>query len=801
MICTLILIIQAAGSGLLFQTGETEKRKTSEKEALLPGQAEQIRLTGTVDRIEEKEKVTAVFLTDNQISASGQKISESKVLVYMKPDQIKIRNQNPTKKQNNRIRPGNRLRITGEAEVFSSARNPGNFDQKSYYEKQGIRFLVWAEQADLVSGRTDPIRDFLQCLRDGWREKLVRHLGEYYGNTMSAVLLGEKSGLDEEMKKMYQKNGIGHILAISGLHMSFIGSGLYSLLRKIGLPFAAAGVCGGILLILYTVMIGGSVSAVRALIMFLIRAGADVWGRDYDLPTSLLVSAAAACLWQPLYLTDAAYQLSYGAILGIVLLTPVFEEMLRCRETDRKRIRFRKKEGENRKDRNKGADRFIHCISGIPGKLGAGLSSSLAVSVFLMGPLLYFYFEVPPYSALLNLLVIPAMSLIMGAGLLGSFLTLIWDRLGSLVLQACRAVLFLYDGSCVLAGSLPGSRFVTGRPGIPWLAVYYGAMAAAYLAYRCLICRKKRREAEKKELGPGELRLLKMPGIFLLCFAAAMPVVCRSGYEHPGGVQITVLDVGQGDGIFIRSASGKTYFIDGGSSDVSSPGSYRIEPFLLAQGTDTLDYVFLSHGDSDHLNGMTEMLANQKMGVRIRTLVLPPEQFHDDKLAGAARTALENGTRLAVMKPGDKISEALPDVEFSLVCLAPEESLLAEKGSNAASMVLELTYGEFSMLFTGDLEGSGEKALAESGRLKSYTVLKAAHHGSRSSGSEEFLHIINPSVALISAGQENRYGHPHPETLERLENADCSVYSTQDYGALSVWSDGIRVEIDGFLGT
>ncbi len=333
------------------------------------------------------------------------------------------------------------------------------------------------------------------------------------------------------------------------------------------------------------------------------------------------------------------------------------------------------------------------------------------------------------------------------------------------------------------------------------MAVYYGAMAAAYLAYRCLICRKKRREAEKKELGPGELRLLKMPGIFLLCFAAAMPVVCRSGYEHPGGVQITVLDVGQGDGIFIRSASGKTYFIDGGSSDVSSPGSYRIEPFLLAQGTDTLDYVFLSHGDSDHLNGMTEMLANQKMGVRIRTLVLPPEQFHDDKLAGAARTALENGTRLAVMKPGDKISEALPDVEFSLVCLAPEESLLAEKGSNAASMVLELTYGEFSMLFTGDLEGSGEKALAESGRLKSYTVLKAAHHGSRSSGSEEFLHIINPSVALISAGQENRYGHPHPETLERLENADCSVYSTQDYGALSVWSDGIRVEIDGFLGT
>lgn len=223
MICTLILIIQAAGTGLLFQAGETEERGLSEKESVFPDRAEQILLTGTVDRIEEKEKVTAVFLTDNQISASGQKISESEVLVYIKPDQIKIRNKNQTQNQNNnRIRAGNRLRITGEAEVFSSARNPGNFDQKFYYEKQGIRFLVWAEQIDLISGKTDQVRDFLQRLRTGWKEKLIRHLGEYYGNTMSAVLLGEKNGLDEEMKKMYQKNGIGHILAISGVQTLFL---------------------------------------------------------------------------------------------------------------------------------------------------------------------------------------------------------------------------------------------------------------------------------------------------------------------------------------------------------------------------------------------------------------------------------------------------------------------------------------------------------------------------------------------------------------------------------------------------
>lgn len=216
MTCALILIFQAVGTGSLFRAGETEHVDLTETESGSSVWTEQVYFTGTVDRIEEKENVTAVFLTDNQISASGQKISESKVLVYVKPDQIKISNQNQTENQNdNRIRAGNRLRIAGEAEVFSSARNPGNFDQKFYYEKQGIRFLIWAEQVELISGRTDRVKDFLQRMRAAWKEKLVRHLGEYYGNTMSAVLLGEKSGLDEEMKKMYQKNGIGHILAIN----------------------------------------------------------------------------------------------------------------------------------------------------------------------------------------------------------------------------------------------------------------------------------------------------------------------------------------------------------------------------------------------------------------------------------------------------------------------------------------------------------------------------------------------------------------------------------------------------------
>lgn len=170
---------------------------------------ESVTLQGTVYRIEEKTKVTAVCVKDNAVSVSGQKFNESKIMVYIRPDQPEIK-------------IGNRIKISGEASVFETARNPGNFDQRAYYARQGLYVLVWAEAVEVISAETDRVQHFLYEMRSGWRKILTEHLGEYYGGTMSAVLLGDKSGLDAEMKKLYQKNGIGHLLAISGVQTLFL---------------------------------------------------------------------------------------------------------------------------------------------------------------------------------------------------------------------------------------------------------------------------------------------------------------------------------------------------------------------------------------------------------------------------------------------------------------------------------------------------------------------------------------------------------------------------------------------------
>ena len=780
-ICILFLVIQSIR--VLFSG--VEEMQPSALEKVVSYGEKQVELAGTVYRIEEKKKVTAVFLKDSTVSVADQMLNESEILVYISQNET----ERPTE-----IKIGNRAAASGEAEVFEPARNPGNFDQKTYYLRQGIHVLVWAEQFRILSHDKKPVRQFLSEVRGRWNELLLRHLGDYYGGTMSAILLGEKSGLDAGMKTMYQKSGISHLLAISGLHMTFLGMGIYNLLRKAGCGFTISGLTGGVLLILYSLMIGAGVSSLRALIMFMVRIGAEITGRDYDLLTSLFLSAAILCFRQPLYLTDAGFQLSYGAILGIALFSPVFSEMFGCAQvSDRKRRLERRKTGRIARVQSKGFTILLWILN--------GLSTSLAVNVFLLGPLLWFYFEVPPYSVFLNLIVIPVMPVAMGAGVAGSALSLMSDAAGGAVLQICGGVLRSYDQVCTWAGMLPCNRFVAGKPDAPWIVVYYLVLAGLWILFK-YIAGKREQEEEKRKSGNKisnkSRKPCRLPGCAILFFAAGMALVCRGGFRLPDEAQITVLDVGQGDGIHIRHDS-LNCLIDGGSSDVSSVGTYRLEPYFLSRGVDALDYVFVTHGDDDHISGVREMLENQTFGVKIRNLVMPPLEYQDEKLIELAQIAVKNGTRVTVMDPGDKITTGAAEEEKGMIltCIGPESGLEVEPG-NETSLVLDLSFGEFDMLFTGDVEGSGEESLISSGLLRDYDVLKAAHHGSENSGTEEFLQITAPEYAVISAGKDNRYGHPHAETLQRLNDAGCTVYSTQDNGAVMIRSDGVTMTINGF---
>lgn len=602
---------------------------------------------------------------------------------------------------------------------------------------------------------------------------------------------------------------------MTGLHLSFVGIGMYKILRRLTGSYPIGGVFGILFLMLYIFMIGFTVSAVRALTMFLFRVGADMTGRHYDAPTAFSVAAVVVLLWRPLSLYDGGFWLSFGAVFAILVVVPVLQEaFVRVSYSSQKQ----NADGTALSAYFKGIRE--HMWQGIL----QGLTASIGINMIILPVLLYYFFEFPLYSFILNLFVIPLMSVLLFMGMAGSLFSVCFLPLSGACFRICSGILRLYEMSCNLTLTLPGARFVAGKPEIWQIAVYYGILVIVLLLLRekerlrehvddvddvgdaesmkyktCGRGIVSRKYAERGSGRSMQRRVTRL-GKFALVFGMAGIIILTHRWGERGKLMTVILDVGQGDGIFMRGPEGGTYLVDGGSSDVKKAGQYRIEPFLKSQGVGVVDYVLISHGDSDHMNGVEELIERQDIGVRIGTLVMPVQEVWDEALAGIAEKAKEHGVRVVVIEPGQSIKEG----NMEVTCIQPgNPGTEAENGKsegrnaeeeyepgNAASMVLAVKFGEFDMLLTGDVEGEGEEQLIEQlekqYRGHTWEVLKVAHHGSKNSSSEELLRQVKPAYAFISAGRENRYGHPHQETIKKLTDIGSNIYSTQENGAIVV---------------
>ena len=717
-VCLMVFLIfsigmTAGGSRFFREPMPPEIKKQAGKE---------VQITGQVYQIEVRESYQILYLILSKKTA--------RILVYDDAKQS--------------VQIGNKVNVKGELSLFEEARNPGNFDQKFYYEKQKIGAFLWAEALRVTDRESNPLKQGLYELRQKWKRILIDAAGEEDGGALAAILLGEKQGMDREIRELYQVNGIAHVLAISGLHLSFLGVGVYHLLRRITGSYTVGGLAGVLFLSAYILMIGMTVSAFRAMVMFLFRIGADLSGRHYDSPTALAAAAVTVCMWRPLSLYDSGFWLSFGALIAIIFIFPIFKNL--------------------------------------PAQ---SLWASVSVNLFLLPILMYSFYEVPIYGVFLNLIVIPLLSVLMAAGLIGTMISLFWEHAGEAIFLCCRIIFRVYEHSCEAALRLPFARVVTGQQDIWKILFYYVFLFAAVLLLR------------KKEENKGEKRSRKKRVVLSVLLVGTGMTILLFTAQVKDKITITMLDVGQGDGLVIRGPEGKTYFMDGGSSDVKKVGEYRIEPYLLSQGIGSLDYVFASHGDQDHISGIKELVQRQKTGVTIKRLVLPTQTVWDDALKELAEMAEKEGIPVFTMEKGQCLTEG----KLSLTCIQPGKGEMEETG-NSASLVLALRYGDFDMLFTGDVEGEGEKRLVDhlQGEYSEcvWDVLKTAHHGSGNSTTEEFLKTAAPQYAFISAGKNNSYGHPHKETLERLKDAGAIVYSTQEEGAVTIVVSEREFTISGF---
>lgn len=704
-----------------------------------------VQVTGRVYQKELRQQADGVVQVLYLKDLSGDSPPGKAVLCYLKNGQTEPE-------------MGSFVTVEGSYKAFERASNPGQFDSYSYYLISGISYRL--NQAIILEKTVGyhKAAEALYSFKRFLSGRLSECLPEKESTLMKAILLGEKGELDRELKELYQRNGIAHILAISGLHVSMLGMGLYHLLRKCGVPMKLSAMAAVLLLLIYGMMTGFSVSALRAIFMFSLHMLAVVFERTYDMLTALSVAAAVLLVGQPLYLNHSGFVFSFGCVLGIGVLTPAL--------TEGKGEFFQKKKSL--------------LVRGIKYVL-----SALSVSLVTLPIYLCYYYQFPVWSAFLNLLVIPLMSYLMVAGILLLIVSIICPPLSALVVLMIKGIFVVFDRACGINEQLPAHLVNIGRPQ-NWQILVWTAVLLLVI-----LMRKK----------------IALPVKWMLMLLAVLVIVW-----HPGkGMKLTFLDVGQGDGIYIETAEGSRFLVDGGSSSVSSAGEYRLLPFLRYQGTRSLDAIFVTHPDEDHCNGVKEILEQNINGdIYVQCLVLPDiaREAKNDSYKELEKTAEENKVPVAYISRGQK----LPMGKLNIACLHPVKGYMSED-ANAYSTVLMLTYGNFSALLTGDLEAEGEKELLSyfkniiksenkafcGDKMGNLTVLKAAHHGSAYSTPEEMLELLLPRYTVVSCGKNNSYGHPHKELVDRLADCKTEVMITYETGAVTFRTDGKKVWVESFL--
>lgn len=630
-------------------------------------------------------------------------------------------------------RLGSYVRVRGKLSLYQPATNPGEFDMASYYGALGIRGRIRQGELTETGSSRWPLAEGLQGLRRIFRERLERAFSRREASVMAKMLLGDGSGLDRELRDLYQRNGIVHILSISGLHITMLGMGLYRLLRRGSCPAAAAALAGGGWILLYGGMTGFGISACRAIGMYLIRMLAEAWGRSYDMLTALgVVGAGMVCL-HPEYLGHSGFLLSFGSVCGVGLLGPVLcPPKEGYRPGEKGWSAFLKRRGE---------------------ALGQGLAASLSITLFTLPIQMECFYQVPLYAVFLNLLVLPLMGVVMGVGLA----VMLVPGLGWLSVID-HLILSLYEGLCLFFERLPGQFWIAGRPHGWQTAVYYGGILAVILLSK-----------RWKKWGS---------------FLALTGLVIFLGIRGRADLEVDFLDVGQGDCICVQTREGKVFLFDGGSSSRSGVGDEVLIPFLKSQGISRVDGIFLSHPDQDHCSGLLELLEDSQ-GIGLGALYLP-------LAGGEAGEELARWTEQIPAGMGEKglvrylsRGDTLRLGELVITCLHPKEGFAGD--TNEASACFLLEQGNFRLLLTGDVEGEGEQALTEALQargVEAITVLKVAHHGSRNSTGEAFLEAVEVGQAVISCGTDNSYGHPHRELLERLEREGCRILITARQGCI-----------------
>lgn len=622
------------------------------------------------------------------------------------------------------IKYGDSLYIEGEFKQPEEARNYKGYNYKQYLKTKKIIGTVELEKVKILKSSNG---SFIHNIQKYIRDTINGTLTDEEGNLLLAILLGDKDKLSEDIQESFKTSNLSHMLAVSGAHVSYIILGLTYVLQNSIIGKKNGKIVCIIFLLAFMAITNFTPSVTRACIMAILTLFSSIIYRKSDVYTNISVAALITLIFNPYSLLDLGFQLSYGGTIGII----IFIKRIQEKKSNSKVINYIKQ---------------------------MALVSIYANIIII--PIMMYHFNTVSFTFIIsNIMASPILGIIVITGFLFIIASITVKPLTRLIAIFIKPILSILIKISQICSKLPFSNILVVTPYMFNVISYYAII---------LYCIKSKKNNKCK---------------IIICLLIVLILINFIIYIFPQKLRIFFIDVGQGDSTLIITPDKKTVLIDGGGSDSFDVGEKVLLPYLLDRRILKVDYVLISHFDTDHCGGILTIMEK----VKVKNIIISEQAEHSENYERFKKLMIHKKIRLIEVKKGDKIKIGRYS-EFKI--LFPTSRLLSENPLNNNSIVAQFNYNNFKMLFTGDIEKLAEQQILKTEKAEIRAdILKVAHHGSKTSSIPEFIKAVRPKIALIGVGKNNTFGHPNQQTIKNLENIKCRIYRTDLQGEIIIKID------------
>lgn len=622
------------------------------------------------------------------------------------------------------IKYGDSLYIEGEFKQPEEARNYKGYNYKQYLKTKKIIGTVELEKVKILKSSNG---SFIHNIQKYIRDTINGTLTDEEGNLLLAILLGDKDKLSEDIQESFKTSNLSHMLAVSGAHVSYIILGLTYVLQNSIIGKKNGKIVCIIFLLAFMAITNFTPSVTRACIMAILTLFSGIIYRKSDVYTNISVAALITLIFNPYSLLDLGFQLSYGGTIGIIIFI--------------KRIQEKKS--------NSKVINYIKQMALV----------SIYANIIIIPIMMYHFNTVSLTFIISNIMASPILGIIVITGFLFIITSITVKPLTRLIAIFIKPILSILIKISQICSKLPFSNILVVTPYMFNVISYYAII---------LYCIKSKKNNKCK---------------IIICLLIVLILINFIIYIFPQKLRIFFIDVGQGDSTLIITPDKKTVLIDGGGSDSFDVGEKVLLPYLLDRRILKVDYVLISHFDTDHCGGILTIMEK----VKVKNIIISEQAEHSENYERFKKLMIHKKIRLIEVKKGDKIKIGRYS-EFKI--LFPTSRLLSENPLNNNSIVAQFNYNNFKMLFTGDIEKLAEQQILKTEKAEIRAdILKVAHHGSKTSSIPEFIKAVRPRIALIGVGKNNTFGHPNQQTIKNLENIKCRIYRTDLQGEIIIRID------------